>query len=93
MPVLEREDARPLVGDGMGPGIGDESGATPHTDGGPPLPPAFYWDDGDGDGDGDGDRDRGAWGRRVFAIVGIIVLLSMVISPVAANLLAGHTVH
>lgn len=91
MPVLEREDARFSVSGGTGPGIGDERGATPHMDGGPPLPPAFYWDD--RGGDGDGDRDRGAWGRRVVAIVGIIALLSMVISPVAANLLAGHTVH
>ena len=57
--------------------------------GGPPdEPPTFSWDDG-GDGDGD-DEVYGTWGRRILAAVGIVVLLCMVVSPIAADLLAGH---
>ena len=59
------------------------------TAGGPPeVPPAFYWDD---DGGDDGDGEPHPWARRILAAIGIAALLCMVFSPVAADLLGGHS--
>ncbi len=72
--------------------------ATEPDDGPPDLPPVFYrdgddrGDDDDGDDDDDGVRARGPWSRRVFTIAGIVVLLSMIVSPVAADLLAARPI-
>ncbi len=67
---------------------------TPSSDGTPPgSPPPF-----DGDDHDDGNYDDGysygygVWGRRIFALIGIVVLLCMIISPIAA-VFAGHIVH
>ncbi len=67
--------------------------ATEPDDGPPDLPPVFYRDGDDGDdGDDDGVRVRGPWGRRIFAVAGIVVLLSLIVSPVAADLLAARPI-
>jgi hypothetical protein len=52
------------------------------------VPPVFYWDD---DGGDDGDGGSHPWARRILAAIGIVVLLCMVFSPVAADLLGGHS--
>jgi len=64
------------------------------SDGTPPgSPPPFDGDDRDDGNHDDGySYGYGVWGRRIFALIGIVVLLCMIISPIAA-VFAGHIVH
>ncbi len=77
----------------------------PSSDGSPPeFPPPFDGDDRDDGNHDDGNHDDGnhddgygygygygygVWGHRIFALIGIVVLLCMIISPIAA-VFAGH---
>lgn len=61
------------------------------SDGGPPCPPS---DDDDDPWDGDDWQAPrpNPWARRLFALVGVVILLCMIVAPVAANFFASHAV-
>ncbi len=95
MAVLERERTDTSIEDLLR-GIGfDDLWTDPQLSigGTPPDPPRDEEDEGNwshGDGNGEG---QGIWGQRLLTIIGMVVLLCMIVSPVAADLLSGHLAH